>query len=169
MHEKDANYFEMFGLPLTYRLDKEVLMQRYRALQQSIHPDNFIGEPAALQHMAQQYTAEINTAYRVLCNPMQRANYWLSVKNVEKKEFLVESTLLMECMELREMMENARTVEEKRALCHRVQVDRDAAIHQFEEKAEKTPPDTAALWHILQRWKYMEQLVQAFQQEEPSL
>jgi molecular chaperone HscB len=40
------NHFELFGLPAVYPVDMEQLSERYRALQQTLHPDRYaaVGE-----------------------------------------------------------------------------------------------------------------------------
>ncbi|VDP34099.1 unnamed protein product [Soboliphyme baturini] len=35
------NYFKFFGIPVSYRLDKQLLTARFHELQQKLHPDRF--------------------------------------------------------------------------------------------------------------------------------
>ena len=37
----NKNYFELFNLPLEFGVDKGLLSERYRRLQQDMHPDPF--------------------------------------------------------------------------------------------------------------------------------
>ena len=36
-----TNYFELFGLPVSYSVNLDKLSQSYRKLQQQFHPDRF--------------------------------------------------------------------------------------------------------------------------------
>lgn len=48
----------------------EAIRSAYRALSQRCHPDKHAGDPAAVELMAQ-----INRAYAILSDPLQRKNY----------------------------------------------------------------------------------------------
>ncbi|HXK57292.1 MAG TPA: hypothetical protein PLZ16_11665 [Gammaproteobacteria bacterium] len=41
MLDFSKNYFELFGLPVGYIIDKVQLAERYRELQRVVHPDRF--------------------------------------------------------------------------------------------------------------------------------
>ena len=71
----DDNDFALFGLPERFALDRADLDTRWRQLQGSAHPDRFVGEGAAAQRLAMQWSVRINEAYRRLREPLTRAAY----------------------------------------------------------------------------------------------
>ena len=56
------NYFELFGIPVAFEIDREALAARYRELQAETHPDRFASDPGK-QAAATRKAARINDAY----------------------------------------------------------------------------------------------------------
>jgi molecular chaperone HscB len=83
MIDFSRNYFDLFGLPATFRFDAAVLDGAYRQLQSEVHPDRFAGGSDAEKRVALQASARVNEAYRALKNPVQRAQYLLRMHGVE--------------------------------------------------------------------------------------
>jgi len=77
------DYFALFGLPPRYRLDPQALEQAYRALQREIHPDRYAAGDEAQRRMALQSSARVNEAYRALKDPVERAQYLLSLRGID--------------------------------------------------------------------------------------
>jgi molecular chaperone HscB len=67
--------FEIFGLPVCFRLDSGALDQRWKQLQREAHPDKFAAQGQAAQRMALQWSVRINEAYDRLKAPLKRAAY----------------------------------------------------------------------------------------------
>lgn len=102
------NYFELFGLPTQFQLDGGLLSSQFRELQKRCHPDNFATASERDRLMAVQKAAQINDAQQVLKNPISRAEYLLSLNQVElagEQQTLQDPLFLMEQMELREELE----------------------------------------------------------------
>ena len=70
-----SNYFEIFGLPVSYQIDLALLADRYHDMQKEFHPDRYAGKPAQEQRLAVQYASIINQAYSDLKSPLCRAQY----------------------------------------------------------------------------------------------
>ncbi len=83
MIDFSRNHFDLFGLPVRYRVDAAALDAAYRALQTEVHPDRFAGASDAEQRLALQASARVNEAYRALKDPVQRAQYLLSLNGVD--------------------------------------------------------------------------------------
>jgi len=83
MIDFSRNHFQLFGLPARYRVDQDALDAAYRALQSEVHPDRFAGASDADKRLALQASARVNEAYRALKDPVQRAQYFLSLKGVD--------------------------------------------------------------------------------------
>jgi len=83
MLDFSRNHFDLFGLPMRYGVDPAALDAAYRALQTEVHPDRFAGANDADKRLALQASARVNEAYRALKDPVQRAQYLLSLNGVD--------------------------------------------------------------------------------------
>lgn len=113
------NYFELFGLPVSFELDIPALTPIYRDLQKQYHPDRFADADSATQRSAVQFASFINEALETLKNPVKRAMYLLQLAghSVSIEQTTVADTdFLMGQMELREELEEAETFEQLDAL-----------------------------------------------------
>ncbi len=103
------NYFELFQLPVGYRLKKSELDCRYKSLQRKVHPDRFVAEDAHRQLYAVQAASQVNSAYQTLRNPLQRAIYMLELAGIDPVDHSVAmpQDFLVEQIELREQLAEA--------------------------------------------------------------
>ena len=83
MIDFSRNHFELFGMPERFVVDADALERRYRALQSEIHPDRFAAAAETQRRLALQSSARVNEAYRALRNPVDRAQYLLSLHGVD--------------------------------------------------------------------------------------
>lgn len=109
-HVQSADYFEVFGLPRSHRIDEADLARRYREISRNIHPDRFAAAGPDMQSFALRTSAAVNRAHEVLRDPFRRAEYLLesaggSSAATDKR---VPDGLLAEVMMLREELEDAR-------------------------------------------------------------
>ena len=105
------NHFELFGLAPAYALDLVQLDRAYRDIQANIHPDRFAHAGDAERRASMQMTTQVNDAYRTLKSPLQRARYLLELNGVDaglETNTAMPPEFLMEQMELRENLEDAR-------------------------------------------------------------
>jgi len=103
----NTNYFELFDLPVDFDIDNALLAQRYRELQQVVHPDNYANASEKERRLALQKTAQINEAFQVLKHPMSRGRYLLELQGVDTQEaqdMTMDSGFLIQQMELRETL-----------------------------------------------------------------
>jgi molecular chaperone HscB len=101
------NYFELFQLPQSFRLDQSSLSQRYRDLQREMHPDRFAGGTDRERRLAIQYSAWINEAYQTLQSPVRRAQYLLSLQgmNIKPEQTMAsDPAFLMHQISLRDQL-----------------------------------------------------------------
>ena len=108
------NYFEIFSLAISPKVDKKDLALRYRDLQRTVHPDRFAAASEQEQRLSLQYTTLINEAYEVLGSDLKRCIYLLKLKGVELSESehtAVEPAFLMQQIELRETLEDIEQLE----------------------------------------------------------
>lgn len=104
------DYFAAFALPLDCDVDLALLADRYRQLQQAVHPDRFLRECDRSQRLAQQQAAYVNEAYSTLKNPLLRAQYLLRLAGQERaaETTVSDPMFLMAQIELRERLDEAR-------------------------------------------------------------
>lgn len=108
------NHFEFFDLPAAFELDAAELQQRYRKLQQTLHPDRFASGSEREKLRAVQRTAQLNDAYQTLRSPLSRAEYLLELKGIElahEQTTVKDPEFLMAQMEWRERLEEVHDSE----------------------------------------------------------
>ena len=121
MLDFNRNHFELFGLPPAYALSRESLEHAYRDIQAEIHPDRFAHAGEAEQRLAMQWTARVNEAYQTLRQPFERARYLLELQGVhamDARNTTMPADFLVQQMEWRERLEEARAVKDFAALQH---------------------------------------------------
>ena len=108
------DHFEVLGIARAYHLVAADLETRYLALQKETHPDRFAKALPRERMEAVVRNTELNDAYKVLKDPIKRAEYLLKLEGVDigdekpqsttgaTKQLVVDPKLLMEIMELRE-------------------------------------------------------------------
>jgi molecular chaperone HscB len=129
------NYFELFGLPITFDLDAADLAIRYRELQRRFHPDRFASASEPERRLSLQLTAQINAAFQALKDPVARARYLLGLQGVdtgEDTDTAMNTAFLMEQMELRESLAEARTAADQHA---RLETLRQRVDEEFQARS----------------------------------
>jgi len=96
------NHFELFGLPVRYQLDRQVLSARYLELTRATHPD-FAGTDAEAQLQAMELSAGVNEAHAVLDDDLRRAEYVLQLLGGSAGD-KISPDLLEQIFEMREML-----------------------------------------------------------------
>jgi len=120
--------FETMGVDPRFDLDLDKLAERHRDLSRALHPDRYAGVPAAERRMALGRAIEVNDAYRVLKDPVRRAEALLRRANVavgETSEPKPSQALLMDMMERREELADARRAKDLQAVTKLAKVVRD--------------------------------------------
>ena len=113
------NHFELFDLPVSFAVDRELLDRGYRKLQGEVHPDRFAASPAAERLRSIQWATHANEAYQTLKSPVSRARYLLHLHGIDTQEetnTAMPADFLMQQMEWREAIDEARTARDVSAL-----------------------------------------------------
>ena len=111
-----SDHFSLFNLPPSFRLDTSVLDQRYREAQAQVHPDKYVQAGDAERRLSLQWATRVNEAYQTLKKPLSRAQYLLKIRNHPidaENNAVMPSDFLMEQMEWREAVAEARTAREQ--------------------------------------------------------
>lgn len=153
------NHFELFGLPAAFAIDAAELQQRYRTLQQTLHPDRFANASQRDKLLAVQRTSQLNDAYQTLRRPLARAEYMLELRGVDlqhEQQTLQDPEFLMAQMEWRERLENLSTAADVAA----AQTELDAEIKQLQTELEALieSGDNDAAANVVRKLKFMHKL-----------
>ena len=127
--------FELFDIPPHFSQDRSALDARWRSLQAQVHPDRFAAEGAAAQRIAMQWAVRVNEAYQRLKDPIRRAAYLCELNGAPieaENNTAMPTAFLMQQMEWREALYDARTVDDVDALQQQVADHRRAALAQLE-------------------------------------
>lgn len=100
--------FATLGLPREYALDSAELERRYRELQRALHPDRFVNASPSERRISLSKAVEVNEAYRVLKDDVRRGESLLALLGHSSAERSADPELLMEVMELREALSDAK-------------------------------------------------------------
>lgn len=113
------NHFELFQLPARFDIDMNALDSAYREVQGRVHPDRFVNATDAEKRVAMQWATRANEAYQTLRNPQKRAQYLCEINGVDlqtESNTAMPMDFLMEQMELREALDDARGDKDAAAL-----------------------------------------------------
>jgi len=95
--------FEVLGLEKSYPVDLENLEKHYFEAQKKTHPDRFVGIDEGQKQEVLRRSGEVNQAYLLLKDPLQRAAYLLKVVGVEP--LTQDPEILIKIMEWNERLE----------------------------------------------------------------
>ncbi len=108
----NADHFALFQQPCRFRQDVALLDKRYIDAQAQVHPDRFAHAGEAERRLSLQWATRVNEAYQTLKKPLTRAKYLLMLAGHdlgEENNTAMPADFLMEQMEWREALEEART------------------------------------------------------------
>ncbi|NOT36768.1 MAG: Fe-S protein assembly co-chaperone HscB [Saprospiraceae bacterium] len=96
------NYFELFEMPKAFFIDTQFLRKKFYSLSREQHPDNLQNEDQNKNENDSKIN-EINLAYKILLDPLQRLKHILEIEGVSSVlEKPLEPSFLMEMIELHE-------------------------------------------------------------------
>ena len=100
------NYFELFAIPVSLKVDKSPLAKKYFELQKQYHPDFFTQSDEAAQKEALETSSIINKALKVLQQPDATIQYVLQLKGLleENEKYNLPPDFLMDMMDLNEKL-----------------------------------------------------------------
>ena len=130
---KELDYFTCMNLPRLLTIDKKYLEDTFYSLSRTFHPDFYANKDEGEKAVSLGNSALLNTAYRTLKDPIQRAEYLIrleagSVKDIRSAP---PADLFEEILELQEDLEEFRSMsgetdsERGRELRNKLQTDRE--------------------------------------------
>lgn len=103
--------FEALGIPAVFDIDVPAVERHVRELSRVLHPDRHVTKTAAERRIALGKAIEVNEAFRVVRDPIRRAEALLRRAGVvvaEGTEPKASPAFLMDVMERREALAEAR-------------------------------------------------------------
>jgi len=127
---KELDYFTCFGFPRRLSIDQQKLETKFYELSRAFHPDFYQNKSDAEQTISLGNSAMLNTAYRTLRDPIQRAEYLLDLEAGSVKEIRTTppADLFEEILELQDTLDefraSDRTSDAAAALRSKIQSER---------------------------------------------
>ena len=148
-----SNFFELFGLPVSFDVDLDQVQQHYMELQKQVHPDKFANASDQEKRLSMQQTSWINEALTTLKDPVLRATYLLKLKGVDvnlENETTMDAGFLMQQLEMRERLENIRSeadpLDALDALAKETRVNMDEVMQGFAGSYEADQLEASREW-----------------------
>lgn len=138
-----ASDFALMSLPQRFSIDPAQLDARWKALQREVHPDRFAADGAAAQRVAMQWSVRVNEAYQRLKHPVRRAAYLCELAGVAvdaERNTAMPASFLMQQMEWREALDDARTVDALDALADDVRQTQRKHLAELARLLDPVPP-----------------------------
>lgn len=163
-----TDYFAVYEIPRRLTLDTAELQQKFYSKSREWHPDRFATGSPLEQSRALDMTSTLNDAYRVLRDPLQRAEYLLSLEGFdigEQRSNNVPPELLEEVFELNMMLEdvadNRSELESARArfakMLHQVDCDLESEFRHYDSDPDRSV--LSVIRTILNRRRYIQNLL----------
>lgn len=105
------DYYRFFSLPKTLAIDDDALQQTFYQMSRLLHPDRYGRRPERERTYSLEATAILNDGYRVLKDPVRRAEYVLRENGFqvgEQRSNEVPAELLEEVFELNMMLDELK-------------------------------------------------------------
>jgi len=152
---KELDYFTCLGFPRRLTIDQNALEAKFYELSRAFHPDFYQNKSVAEQAISLDNSALLNTAYRTLRDPIQRAEYLLDLEAGAAKEIRTSppADLFEEIIELQEILDEYRATdrasETEPKLRAKLQSERVALEHR-QQSMETQLQQLFSQWDALQ-------------------
>jgi molecular chaperone HscB len=151
---RHGDYFSFFGLPRKLVIDLADLDLRFRRLSRQFHPDYFYTASGPERLASLERASYLNDAYRVLRQPLDRAEYLLKVEGLPRVGTHQDASelpagVLEEVFALNEELDDIRAAREAGASAGQLSARLEAARRPVEERAARQEAQLDALF---QRW-----------------
>ncbi len=160
-----ASAFTLLGFEPALELDEAELNRRFEHLRTQFHPDRFSQGSALERRLAVQRAADINAAFATLSNPLSRAQLYFELRGgtLNEARSMDDTAFLMQQMELREALEDARDNEARHALQRQIKqlwAKNWAHLCSAAEAASSATMDTANIQGHLQRLQFLQRFIE---------
>ncbi len=152
---KELDYFTCLGLPRRLTIDQRQLEAKFYELSRAFHPDFYQNKSADEQTISLGNSALLNTAYRTLRDPIERAEYLIGLEAGAVKEIRNSppADLFEEILELQDTLNEYRATdrdsETEATLRTKIQSERNM-LEQRQRDMETTLQQLFIQWDTLQ-------------------
>ncbi len=170
------DYYRFFSLPKTLAIDDEVLQKTFYQMSRLLHPDRYGRRHERERHYSLEATAILNDGYRILKDPVRRAEYVLRENGFQvgdQSSNEVPPELLEEVFDLNMMLDELKSgdddvvpqLEEARnrflAMLDSIGAELDDEFLAHDQAAEVEPRKEALtrIRGVLHRRRYVRNLV----------
>lgn len=168
------NYFELFGLPVSLKVDTNEIRKKYFELSRKHHPDYFINEPEAEQQNALEVSALLNKALETFSTPDKTIGYVLQLKNLiaDEEKYQLPPAFLMEMMDINEELAEMELGDSKKGELDKKLSDLEKGLYApvkkiIENYSEEitTPEELLQVKEYYFKKKYLQRLHQQLSQK----
>jgi len=116
------NYFELFNLPVAFKVDLGQLRQAFMNIQRASHPDKFAQGTEMEQELALENSAIANKAFSLLSNKELILPYVLEISGiiVADEKYNLPPDFLMEMMDFNEAWMDAETEQDRQLIINQI-------------------------------------------------
>lgn len=135
---KETDYFTCLGFPRRLMLDPQKLEAKFYELSRTFHPDFYQTKSTDEQAISLSNAAVLNTAYRTLRDPIQRAEYLLALETGSVKDIRTSppADLFEEILELQDTLEEYRASDRDSDQGHRLRATLQTEQNALELRKE---------------------------------
>ncbi len=111
--------FATLGIARSFAVDLPALEKTHRELSRALHPDKFVGAAPTERRAALAKAVEVNEAWRVVRDPIRRAEALFGLEGIatgERNEPSADPEFLMQVMEDREALADAKHAKDLAAI-----------------------------------------------------
>ena len=104
------NYFELYSLPVSLKVDAALLKKKFFELSRQYHPDFFAAATAEEQADVLEKSSMVNKAFKTFSNADETIKYVLMQKGLleEEEKYKLPNSFLMEMMDINEALMDAK-------------------------------------------------------------
>lgn len=109
------NYFELYGMPVSFQADESEIKKKYFELSKKFHPDFYASQSAEKQQEMLEMSTLNTRAFQNLSDFDRRMKYILEQKKLifEGERYVLSPDFLMEMMEINEELEELKIENEE--------------------------------------------------------
>jgi len=156
-----SDCFERLGVPRQHALDRDAIEKAYLERAQVVHPDRFATASTGEQRAAMEASAALNEAYRIIRDPVRRAEYLCKLAGIDVDSNergqgapSMSQAFLVEMIERREALEDARAkgAAALEAMRQGVEDELDDALDKAVRALDADDPQDAARYLVERRY-----------------